>query len=540
MKIQEINLKKFKRFTDLKITGLSDALKLVVMIGPNGCGKSSVFDAIYAFVMMNYRGFEGQSWKYYNKESIQMTSDIQNQEGLQKRTKVIFHGGSPTTIEGWQKSVYPRTAYRNVTSFDVKELTQTPPALGEHRVSRFSHDDKAANNNYFRLVSKGLQDAFEKERPETTMKQFRRNVIGEITDGLQKMFPDLLLNSLRNPLAGGGTFSFDKGDSKGFLYENLSGGEKAAFDLLLDLIVKRPTFNDTVYCIDEPEAHMSTRLQKDLLGCLYELIPDQCQLWIATHSIGMIRKALELQREKPDAVAFLDFSDKYFDKPQVIKPVSPTRKLWETTYKIALDDLAELVVPDQIILCEGKPGKDGFDAQCYNDIFNDEFPETLFVSAQGSGNVGNLKSVVQAIANKAKVSALIDRDEKTDDQRANVIKDGTRVLNRRALENYLIDDEVLCLFCKTSTKSYTKDALIKLRDENIKNKDVFYGKVKDAAEAIRLAVKDDLINQPPGENWQGFTCKFMVPLITPDTAIYKELKSDIFGNDTMSISEVTT
>ena len=536
MKIQEINLKKFKRFTDLKITGLSDALKLVVMIGPNGCGKSSVFDAIYAFVMMNYRGFEGQSWKYYNKESIQMTSDIQNQEGLQKRTKVIFHGGSPTTIEGWQKSVYPRTAYRNVTSFDVKELTQTPPALGEHRVSRFSHDDKAANNNYFRLVSKGLQDAFEKERPETTMKQFRRNVIGEITDGLQKMFPDLLLNSLRNPLAGGGTFSFDKGDSKGFLYENLSGGEKAAFDLILDLIVKRPTFDDTVYCIDEPEAHMSTRLQKDLLNCIYDLIPDQCQLWIATHSIGMIRKALELQRENPDAVAFLDFGDKDFDKPQVIEPVSPTRTFWQKTYEIALDDLAKLVVPARIILCEGDPGKDGFDARCYNAIFNDEFTETLFVSAKGKGNIKNLKPVVQAIVDKAEVIPLIDRDNKTDDERARAIQDGTRVLNRRALENYLIDDEVIHLLCAKLQTTEKTGGLIELRNNKIQNGNVRSGKAKEAVEAIRLAV-DSLTDQPPGKNWQGFAHKFMVPLITPDTAIYKELKSDIFRNDTMSISE---
>jgi hypothetical protein len=37
----------------------------------------------------------------------------------------------------------------------------------------------------------------------------------------------------------------------------LSGGEKAAFDLLLDLVIKRREFNDTVFFIDEPEAHMS-------------------------------------------------------------------------------------------------------------------------------------------------------------------------------------------------------------------------------------------------------------------------------------------
>ena len=48
MKIKSIKLKNFKRFTDLTIEGLSETAKLVVMIGPNGCGKSSVFDAMNA------------------------------------------------------------------------------------------------------------------------------------------------------------------------------------------------------------------------------------------------------------------------------------------------------------------------------------------------------------------------------------------------------------------------------------------------------------------------------------------------------------
>ena len=42
MKIKSIKLKDFKRFTDLTIEGLPETAKLVVMIGPNGCGKSSV------------------------------------------------------------------------------------------------------------------------------------------------------------------------------------------------------------------------------------------------------------------------------------------------------------------------------------------------------------------------------------------------------------------------------------------------------------------------------------------------------------------
>ena len=93
----------------------------------------------------------------------------------------------------------------------------------------------------------------------------------------------------------------------------MSSGEKAALDLLLDIIVFREDFNNTVFCIDEPEAHIHTKLQGPLLEQLYKLISDNSQLWIATHSIGMVRKAQDLWRENPDSVVFLDFGREDLD-----------------------------------------------------------------------------------------------------------------------------------------------------------------------------------------------------------------------------------
>jgi len=43
---------------------------------------------------------------------------------------------------------------------------------------------------------------------------------------MSRIFPGFSLNGLGNPLTNG-TFRFDKGTSRGFLYKNLSGGEKA-------------------------------------------------------------------------------------------------------------------------------------------------------------------------------------------------------------------------------------------------------------------------------------------------------------------------
>ncbi len=119
-----------------------------------------------------------------------------------------------------------------------------------------------------------------------------------------------------------------------------SGGEKAAFDLILYIAVKRASFPEAIYCIDEPEAHMNTRLQSALLEELYNLVPHEAQLWVATHSIGTMRKARELDTNQPGTVAFLDFGGRDFDRSAIIMPSRPTRAFWENVLNVALDDLA--------------------------------------------------------------------------------------------------------------------------------------------------------------------------------------------------------
>ena len=82
-----------------------------------------------------------------------------------------------------------------------------------------------------------------------------KDTIGDLQQSMKQIFGDLHLDALVSTQETG-TFTFTKRMSQNFLHENLSAGEKAAFDLLLDVVV-RAAFNDSLYCVDEPEAHLA-------------------------------------------------------------------------------------------------------------------------------------------------------------------------------------------------------------------------------------------------------------------------------------------
>jgi predicted ATPase len=412
MKIASAHLEKFKRFTDLTVRGLSADARLVILAGPNGSGKSSLFDAFLVWRNARYGGWNDDQ-SYYRKGNDGSAG------GSHQRITLHFHGQQPQG-DVVQKTFYFRTAYRNDPEFQMQNLQRQGSILEERRFSRMIESDAAVSTNYRRLASQAFEDAFALHPATMTLGEFRDRVIGEAKESVQRLFPDLALNNLGNPLENG-TFRFDKGAVQSFDYKNLSGGEKSAFDLLLDLIIKRRAMPDAIYCIDEPDAHMNARLQGALLNELYRLLPEQGQLWVATHSIGMMRKARELAEATPGSVAFLDFGERDFDQVTVIEPSRPTRTFWQKQLGVALDDLAHLVAPHEVVICEGNPaapvqGKNSeHDAICYDTIFGDEYPDVKFLSGGNAADVANDRlgflAALPKIAAGITVRRLIDRDD---------------------------------------------------------------------------------------------------------------------------------
>ena len=541
MKIKEIKLPEdFKRFKKLTVSGLPETAKLVVLVGPNGCGKSSLFDAIS--VKAQSMGVKTPRYlrtaptrrptfdpAYYSRDSERPDGDRAVSD-----IKVTFHGLQESEIE-WKKAVYVRSAYRNVPSVEASHFPHMNSALDEPRVAKMIDNDEAGEQNYMRLFSQVLKGALEGEQGNMTLKDFREKTIAEIRNPIESLFSDLTLNKLRDFSAGGETFRFDKGDVKRFAYENLSGGEKAAFDLILDFVVKRQEFNDTVFCIDEPEAHVAVGIQGGLLDVIYQLVPDNCQLWIATHSIGMMRKAYEIYKKDAGKVVFLDFNGCDFDKPQVIEPAEMNHVLWEHMHEVVLDGLANLVFPDALYLCESTPEK-SFDAKCYSRIFSSAHPNAKFVSVGSRGEVAKLAAImrkvaaISAIMQKAapgqKVFGVVDRDEATEEEAQEAKKVNVRVLSYGCIEDYLLHDNVLTALCSEhGLPPETLDAIKGIREEK-------KGDPKGAAKCIQRHVIKKHGKLPIGRKREWFLLH-LADLVIPKMPIYQELERDIFGDGHM-------
>ena len=512
MKIASVELRNFKRFTDLKIQNIPAEAKLVVLLGPNGCGKSSLFDALHS------KSYEYRQIGTHNDPDYY--SKIPSQRQRSNEINIEFHNGSQSDMG---KAIYMRTAYRNDPVIDVTSIQKMSSVIKETRFTSMIQNDAAATSNYQRLASYALERAFKRDDRLKSLGQFQDETLGEIQESMRRLFPDLVLNSLGNPLSDK-SFTFDKGTSRSFLYKNLSGGEKSAFDLLFDVFVKREEYDDTVFCIDEPEAHMNPRLQGDLLDELLGLVNDRSQLWIATHAIGMMRKALQLREKYGEKIVFLDFSDRNFDRQEVITPATPNRRFWEKTHEVALDDLAELIMPDQIVICEGKHGDKGFDAECYNQIFSEEFPKTKFISAGGKGGLRNYIPVVEAVTKGAKAFGLRDRDETTNREIVDLQQEGIMVLRRGQIEDYLLSDDVLHALCEENEHCDGKvNDLIDLRNNT--------QDIKNAANEIRRTIVHWGV-QSAGETREGFLRDTLAPLVGPGMSTYEELKQIIFDDDT--------
>jgi len=540
MKLKAIHIRDFKKFADLEISNIPGTARLVVLTGPNGSGKTSLFEA-FNFWMNYAKGSPHYESEYYERT---VSLEPRNWSQVLQRIQIAFHGDISNDVQQnkKRKDFYIRSAYRHEADFTIQGLQDTDDILHDTRRPRdLIQQEQRVSENYQRMVAEAVQALFNDPVSRAkTGEEIADELMGEVRAAMQQVFGGLLLEGPGNPLSGG-TFRFTKGTTSGFHYKNLSGGEKAAFDLLLDFVVKRRAFDDTVYCIDEPELHMHTRLQAKLLEVMFALVPDNCQLWLSTHSIGMARKAAELNAANPGQVAFIDFHDQDFDQEVKLQPIQPDRQFWQQMFHTALDDLAELVVPKYVAFCEGrKIGQSGrkpsFDAAVFQKIFGPWHPEIEFVPLGGGNEVQHdgkaFDYLLTKLAPGMKTWKVFDKDDRNGTEIAELGQENIFVLSRRDIESFLWDDEVLEKLCERCEKP---EALDEIKQEKQRQLQTLPGRgkpgddVKAITDGLYIELKKRLGLNGCGNSAEAFSIEHLAPLITPGMAIYEELATTVLA-----------
>jgi AAA15 family ATPase/GTPase len=123
MKLKTIELKNFKRFTDTTITDIPETAKLIILIGPNGSGKTSLFEAF-----KQWSGRYGNTG-YDSDISYISKGDLNFNNNWSQNIKVTFHTATPATPQERKKTFYIRSAYRNEADFSIHNLAQVGSAL---------------------------------------------------------------------------------------------------------------------------------------------------------------------------------------------------------------------------------------------------------------------------------------------------------------------------------------------------------------------------------------------------------------------------
>jgi predicted ATPase len=531
LRISKVEFRHFRRFTHLEILDIPREAQLVVLVGPNGSGKSSVFDGLNWWHRKTTRISHNWDESYYFKEGAQS-------KNWDETVEVHFHDAEPRNIE--KSSMYFRTAYRNDPDFQIHSFSRVGAPYESPTFARAIDNDQSVSDNYQRLVHKTTAAMYDESNDDRTIGEVRHELIGKLQESMSRIFDDLVLNNIGDPL-GEGTFTFRKGEVDSFPYKNLSSGEKAVFDLLLDLLVKLEYYPEALFFIEEPEAHIHTALQGPMLREMLNIMPDRSQLWITTHSLGIMRMAKELAQGSKEKVVFLDFADRDFDRHTKISPSSPDGLIWEKFLSLALGDFSVALAPNIVILCEGSldgTRRKDFDAQIYRRIFQKDYPEIVFVSGGSCNELTDPAhkgyQLLRHVLPGTKIYRLVDRDDRTVEEVSELNSNGVIVTSRRNMESYLFDDEILRkLALHRNVDQKTIDDILDAKEHaiacSVKNGNP-RDDIKSAASGIYTRIRKILDGERLGSNTDAFMRDTLAPLITSETNAFADMKHDIIDH----------
>ena len=139
--------------------------------------------------------------------------------------------------------------------------------------------------------------------------------------------------------------------------------------------------------------------------------------------------------------------------------------------------------------------------------------------------------IIKEVLKNSRIIKFVDRDDKSDDEVAELEAKGIKVLKRRHIECYLFDDEIIALLCKKYGYENKIDEYLAAKRQAIeesKRRGNPEDDIKSASGKIYTELKRILSLRQCGNKKDSFLRDTITPLITEDTQVYRELESEIF------------
>ena len=451
MRITRLQLKNFKRFTDLTIENIPPDAKLVLLIGSNGSGKSSIFDAFEALhKWISWRRIMDEP--YYFKNDIQpevVVSFSDHTEIRMVNRNSNFPGKMINLIGRSSIRIVPRISNRG--TIDAVKGNSDGPNTFIDPDSRFDND----LSMYMQQIDNALREPVFSGKSADTLKIFQ-DFINPLNTSLINIFGGDITTTIQiaeyqNPTASSnGKLIFTKGNSK-INYDLLSHGEKQVVILLLNFIVRKEQYQDAIIFIDEMDCHLNTALQSRLLNEIVNTwIPDNAQLWTATHALGFIDFA-----RHADNATIIDLNLLNFDIAQTIHP-QPKGSLEVYDIAIPKDTIKNILKGYTLVAVENQ------NDQYYNAALGEK--SYLFLPAN------NNREVFLTIKGDAKMLGLRDRDYLKPEEIEAIRKKfpNLKILHYYAFENYIYHpDNIEELKWKGYNKSEYIQEIVQQKNERL-------------------------------------------------------------------------
>jgi AAA15 family ATPase/GTPase len=510
MKIKELTISNFKTIKFLRMENIPD---LAVIAGPNGCGKTAIFDAVRLFKAIA-GPYSSQELGYIR--SAELRNELKNVVNLKAEFAEISVGIELSEREkGYLKSKFNNLEEVLVSAQGLLRSTiriqkngsvttaANPPPLAEI-LGHFDPTDEIGTFEYipaYREVPLGDIDSItlsenveadKLERTASVKQKFNRlkyylammlifdkmelsatasNFIPEVQDFFKEFFSPKEFKGVKVDRPLKWHFPVETPDGVHDI-DFLSSGEKEILMTFVNILKMKHT--GSVILFDEPDLHLNAALERKLISQLNKVVAAGNQMWIATHSLEIIGTV-------PLENLYKMYRDLTQERNNQIELCSTKKDRIETLELIGASIGIQLI-SQKIVFVEGRTDK-----QILENLFKEFNDVVSFVRTEGLRRMMSLGSAVPVLDQVTKYETFYlvrDRDLLTDEQIKEIREKYSGkvfVWKARSIENYLLAPDILM------------EVLNQLGVKAFDNKEVALKALKEIADSLRTDVLSDMV-----------------------------------------------